>query len=905
MFAAWGRLVFRLRGAVLAGSVLLFLLSICAVLRGGDLSERMVPRGDFESQRAANLVTQEIPDQRTPGSSSLLLILRSERLRYPDPRFRRQVAVAVEPLRRDRRVAAVITPAFAPESMPDSLVSTDRHAVLVQVNLRDDETHAAAYFPELRGETLGSHPDLRLQPAGAVTTEDNFRTALDGDLRRAELVSLPVSLVLLVLIFGSVVAGALPLSIGLLTIVGGIGATLSLSRMTEVNQYAVNVVTLLGLGVSIDYSLFIVSRFREHLRGGLDVEEALASTMSTAGRAVAFSGLTVGIGLSALLFFPGTFLASMGIASGIVTGLAVLYALTFLPALLAILGPRIDLGRLRLRHRSESVVWRRIAVAVMRHPLPALLPTLAVLLLAGQPFLHIRPAGVGIDQLPPGSEARAGDDAVARQFPEQARVPFTIVVRYPAGDPFSAGRVRDLYQLDQRLALLPGVVALTGPFDLGPTMTLGDYQRLYALPRDHLPSAVRQVAQSSIGDHIVVLTAMTAAPATSPVAERILGGIRSEHVPGARILVTGPTAADRDWVSFLTAHVPAAVGFVILVTLVLLFLLTGSVILPIKAVLANLLSITASFGALVWIFQDGHLHHLLGFTPQSIDPTIPILLFAAVFGLSMDYEVLLVTRIQERYQATGDNGAAVAAGLARSGPLITGAAAIMITVFAAFGLASVMLVKAVGLGLAIAVAIDATLVRALVVPSLMRLMGDANWWLPGWLRGILERLTPSERRWETAFPGLPSVASSAATHQPLVNCDRSPTTEADQKGGDAKRGDQLEPALLDEDTVLCVDEEKCSEHVDGEQHAGDREQEADDERQAGAQLDERGVVGGHRGGGHTHLGELGGGVRQTGSQLLPAVGDEDATDDDPGDQDQLTEDRLHDTAIVWRPTADS
>lgn len=786
MFASWGRWVCRWRWAVLAGSILLLLLSIYGVLRGGDLSEAMVPRDDFESQRAANLITQEIPAQRTPGSSSVLLILRSARLRYPDPRFRQQVAQAVAPLRRDRRVAAVIAPPFAPGSAPDGLVSGDGHAVLVQVNLNDDETHAAAYFPELRDETRHSHPDLQLQAAGPVTTRYNFRTTLDDDLHRAELVSLPLSLVLLVLIFGSGVAGALPLSIGLLTTVGGIGATLSLSRLTEVNQYAVNVVTLLGLGVSIDYSLFIVSRFREHLRAGLDVEEALASTMSTAGRAVAFSGLTVGIGLSALLFFPGTFLASMGIASGVVTSLAVLYALTFLPAVLAILGARIDFLRLRLRHRSESQAWRRLAVTVMRHPLPALLPTLALLLLAGQPFLHIRLASVDIDQLPPGSEARAGDDAVTRQFPQQARVSFTIVVQYPTGDPLSAGRVRDLYELDQRIAMLPGVIALQGPFDLGPGMTVRDYQDLYSLPRDRLPGPARQVAQSVIGDHIVVLTAVTTGSATSPAAERILSGIRAERLSGARILVTGPTAADRDWVSFVLAHVPAAVGFVILVTLVLLFVLTGSVVLPIKAVVANLLSITASFGALVWIFQDGHLHHLLGFTPQSIDPTIPILLFAAVFGLSMDYEVLLVTRIQERYQATGDNQGAVATGLARSGPLITGAAAIMITVFAAFGLAAVMLVKAVGLGLAIAVAVDATLVRGMVVPSLMRLMGDANWWLPGWLRGLHERITLFEHRWEAAPLGLASITSAAPAEQQAVNGRRTAAAEADQEDRDAQ-----------------------------------------------------------------------------------------------------------------------
>ncbi|MBO0690471.1 MAG: MMPL family transporter, partial [Candidatus Dormibacteraeota bacterium] len=266
-------------------------------------------------------------------------------------------------------------------------------------------------------------------------------------------------------------------------------------------------------------------------------------------------------------------------------------------------------------------------------------------------------------------------------------------------------------------------------------------QQLYAQPRSQLPPEVQQALRDSTGSHIVVLTAVTPDPSTSDGARQILSQIRSQEVPGGDVLVTGETAIDQDLVDFVLDHVPAAVGFVIATTLVILFLLTGSVLLPIKAVLSNLVSISASFGALVWIFQDGHLAGALGFTPQSIDPAVPVLLFATVFGLSMDYEVLLVTRIQEAYRATGDNARAVVSGLARSGRLITAAAAIMVVVFLAFASSQIVLIKAIGLGLSLAILLDATLIRALVVPSVMRLLGDANWWAPKPLRWVHDRLS--------------------------------------------------------------------------------------------------------------------------------------------------------------------
>jgi RND superfamily putative drug exporter len=309
-----------------------------------------------------------------------------------------------------------------------------------------------------------------------------------------------------------------------------------------------------------------------------------------------------------------------------------------------------------------------------------------------------------VDQLPTSVEARQAYDALRSDFPGYDQTLFTVVVHYTGGVP--ADRSARLADLSNRLGAVPGVLRVTP-------------------------------AQS--GPHIDTLTVVSNRDAFSDGARSQLKAIRSQHVDGAQVLVTGNTAFDVDTIGFILSRTPVAIGFVVAVTLFVLFLLTGSVVLPIKAVLTNLVSISASFGALVWIFQQGHLSGLLGFTAQSTDPTIPVLLFAVVFGVSMDYEVLLVSRIQEEHQRTGDTVAAVAEGLARTGRLITGAAAVMVAVFLAFGLAQVELIKAIGIGLAVAIAIDATIVRGLIVPSVMRLLGSANWWAPAPLRWLHRR----------------------------------------------------------------------------------------------------------------------------------------------------------------------
>ena len=317
---------------------------------------------------------------------------------------------------------------------------------------------------------------------------------------------------------------------------------------------------------------------------------------------------------------------------------------------------------------------------------------------------------------------------------------------FPNSDPLTADHVGDMYDLTNRLASMPNVLRVESIVNVDPSLTKADYQRLYSGPRESLPATMQQALTIGAGSHIALLNVVTNQPPTSDEARAIVKAVRAEHVAGGQVLATGETAFDLDVVNFILDRTPTAVGSVILVTYIVLFLLTGSVVLPLKAVLTNLFSISASFGAMVWIFQQGHLSQLLGFTPQSIDPSIPVILFSIVFGMSMDYEVLLISRIQEEYRRTGDNQAAVAMGLEKSGRLITGAAAIMVAVFLAFALANVVIIKAIGVGLAIAIAVDATIVRILIVPSVMRILGRANWWAPRPLARLHRRIGAGESR---------------------------------------------------------------------------------------------------------------------------------------------------------------
>ena len=764
MFAAWGRFVHRRRWPVLAVSALLLLASGWTAASGAKLQS-----GGFietsDSGRASRLIEHELP---TAGGATFTLVFSSDRLTVTDAAFGDAVGEALRPLREDPRVATIVSPFDGSAADPSALISREKHAAAVDVATKDELAVARDYYKELRAKVRSDR--LTIAATGVLAITNGFNDVLQDDLRRAETVSLPLALVLLLIVFGSVVAGFIPLGVGILAVMSGIAGMFVLARFTDVSVYAENVVTLIGLGVAIDYSLFITNRYREELLRGRRSEDALAVAMSTAGRAITFSGLTVAIGLSGMLFYQGTYLSSMGVSGAIVVASAVFYGLTFLPALLAVLGKNVD--RLRLPILQPDTEgrgwWHSIATGVMRRPVLVLVPVVAFILLAGSPFLHIHLATGDVTMLPKHEESRAAYDRLVDDFAGAGQNHISVVVDYPEGVTLDQARVAGLVELGKRLTAVRGVQRVQGAFALDPRLTADAYTALYAAPAESWPPQLRALAQGigeqrlatirrqTVGAHIVLFDVVTGDATNSDEARAIVREIRSLAPPsGGELLVTGFTAIDVDTVDFITAHTPVAIAFVMVATVIVLFLLLGSVVLPLKAVVMNLLSISASFGALVWVFQDGHLSQQLSFTPGPVDPSLPVIMFCTLFGLSMDYEVLLLSRIQEEYRRRPDNTHAVAMGLERSGRLITGAAAIMVGVFSAFALADILFIKAIGLGMALAVAIDATLVRALVVPATMRLLGDLNWWAPRPLARLYRRLGFAET------PSTPGLAAGA------------------------------------------------------------------------------------------------------------------------------------------------
>ena len=530
-------------------------------------------------------------------------------------------------------------------------------------------------------------------------------------------------MVLLVVIFGSVAAASLPLAIGVTAILGAFTALRAFTLVTDVSVFSINVITILGLGLAIDYGLFMVSRFREELAHGLSTEDAVVRTMATAGRTVAISGLTVAISLAGLLIFPQVFLRSMGFGGMAAVLVAMVAALTLLPALLAVLGPRVDaLSVRRLPWRrgrparppveAGHGAWARIARSVMRRPVLYAVSIVALLLVLGLPFLRVAFGGVDARVLPAGTESRVVAETVDRDFSRNAASPIEAVVTLPAPADSTAGRAA-LGSWVASARTVPGVTSaeVTGTAATTARVSLG-------YDADPISAEARELVQR-----------VRDLPAP----------------PGGAVLVGGQTAELVDLLDSVGGLLPWMGLIVVGTTFVLLFLAFGSVVVPVKAVVMNVLSLSASFGAIVWIFQDGNLSGLLDFTPTgTLEATQPILVLAIVFGLSMDYEVFLMSRIKEQYDLTGDNTEAVATGLQRTGRIITSAALLLIVVIGAFSLSGITFIKLIGVAMIIAILLDASVVRVLLVPATMRLLGRANWWAPAPLRRWHDRFGFSE-----------------------------------------------------------------------------------------------------------------------------------------------------------------
>jgi RND superfamily putative drug exporter len=549
---------------------------------------------------------------------------------------------------------------------------------------------------------------------GLVPTYEMISQLTSADIGHAESLSLPILLILLLIIFGSVTAASLPLAIGGLGILGSFTALRLLALITGVSIFSVNIATILGLGLGIDYGLFMVSRFREEIHRGGSTDEIVARTMSTAGRTVAFSGVTVAVGLSGLLLFPETFLRSMGYGGMLTVALDVTAALTTMPALLAVLGPRVNSLRIRRSlarpaAQVEAGTFYRLATKVMRRPILISVVIVVLLLTVGSPFLKVTWGGTDASVLPTSAAPRLVATALARDFPGNPTAPVEVLVTFRTPLTGTTAQRVSLATYFGHLARVAGV------------------------------DGARVTGESA---HAVRIDLNYGVGPSTAAAQSIVAQVRAARPPlGAQRFVGGQTAQLVDTLVSLGSVLPWMAVVVVSATFILLFLAFGSLVLPIKAIIMNFLSLSVMFGVLVWVFQEGHLSGLLGFTATgTLDPSTPILMFAVVFGLSMDYEVFLLSRVREHYRATGDNDAAIATGLQRTGGIITGAALMLGVVVVTFSLSQITFTKLMGVGTVVALIVDVTLVRLALVPVTMKLLGRANWWAPR-VPGRLRRRT--------------------------------------------------------------------------------------------------------------------------------------------------------------------
>ncbi len=753
MFRRWGAFVYRFRRpVVLAAVVLAVALSVFAA----QASKHLSSGGWLDRNSESAAVSETLADRFGTGRSSIIVLFRSAASRdATSAEYQAAIASALAAVRSDPAVAGVVGYA---ETGDRRFISTDGGGAYVVVQLQGTDEQSVELVDPLRAK-LAPPAGYTTELTGYAPLTKDSAAASEKDLQRAEVVSLPFAALILVFVFASLVAAGMPLLVAGLAIPSTLGLVFFVSQQVEMSIYVLNIATMLGLALAIDYSLFIVSRFREELERGRTVGEAVEKAVATSGKAVAFSGFAVIVGLSGLLLFRATAISSIGIAGALVVISTLFFALTFLPAVLGMLGPRVNalsLGGLFSRlgiqplSRERGGWWERVAGQVMRHPIAVLVPTLAFLFVLGSPFFRLEQGVPDAAVFPAGLESRDAYVALQTEFPKGETSPI-VALATVTGDPTSHDNALALARYAAALAAAQGIGHVEGAYRLtdpstGAVLAPEAVAALYALPPAQRPAqiaaALEALQKAYVRGSVVRFDAISPLDPATPAATSLTPTLRAISAgPGISTKIGGIAAGGHDFLQSQADRMPYAIGLTLVASALVLFLLFGSIAIPLKAVIMTLLSISASFGALVWIFQEGNLSGPLHFTPLGY--TIagnPIIMFSVIFGLSMDYEVLLLSRIQEAYRRTGDNRASVAEGLARTAGVITGAALIMVSVFAAFALADIITIKSIGVGMACAVLLDATIIRVLLVPATMRLLGDWNWWAPGPLKRLADRL---------------------------------------------------------------------------------------------------------------------------------------------------------------------
>ncbi len=683
-----------------------------------------------ESARAASLLTNH------QGNMDMLFLVRSQ----GDVREGAGRVVGTEivaQLSSSPYVARVSSPWTTPRAAAAALVSKDGTSAIISAGIVGGENEAPKHAKSLADRLAHDHDGVSVQAGGMAMVYAQVNKQTEKDLLRVESIAIPVSFVVLVWVFGGLPAAALPIMVGGFAIAGSLAALRALSLLTDVSTFALNLTAAMGLALAIDYTLLIVSRYREEIAAGHD--DAVIRTMASAGRTVVFSAITVALSMVTLMLFPMYALKSFAYAGVAAVTFAGLAAVTVTPAAIVLLGDRLNsLDAHRLARRvlgradpadkpvNESF-WYRTAKFAMRRSIPVGLAIITLLLLFGAPFLGVKWGFPNDRVLPPSSSARVVGDTLRRDF--AADWDNSVIVVLPDSSGITEAELR---RYAAQLSQAPNVTSVSssvGTFVGG--IPVGPGSRSAEMP-----------------DNTALFTVASSAPLFTPVSETQLDRLHAVLGPGGRAVhMSGQAQVNRDTVAGIMARVPLVLGLIAVITFMLLFLLTGSVVLPLKALVLNVLSLTAAFGAMVWIFQEGHFGALGTTSTGTLVVSMPVLLFCIAFGLSMDYEVFLIARIREFWLASpqrpADNDESVALGLARTGRVITAAAVLMSVSFAALMAAQVSFMRIFGLGLTVAVLVDATLLRVLLVPAFMHIFGTWNWWVPAPLARLHERLSAS------------------------------------------------------------------------------------------------------------------------------------------------------------------
>ncbi|MFC9294553.1 MMPL family transporter [Streptomyces sp. NPDC057011] len=700
---------------------------VLSAVFGAEATSRLKTQGyddpHSESSRAASVAAKHLG-----ASPNLVVVAEARSGSVDDPAARAAGEGLTRLLAAQPQVSAVSS---YWTGKPAELRSRDGHAAMLVAHVDGEGEQLAARVKRL-GKGLTTAPvstkDLNVRVGGTALIDAELQDLSESDLKRAESVVLPGTLILLVLVFGSAVAAALPLLIGILAIGGTLLVLSALGAVTDVSVFALNLTTALGLGLGIDYGLLIVSRFREELAHGYLPRTAAIRTVRTAGHTVVFSAATVSAALATLLVFPPYFLRSFAYAGIAVVAIAAVSAVTVLPALLTLLGHRVNAWAVPWRRRvqlgSGSRFWEGLARIVVRRPLIAALPVIGLLVLLAAPFAHAGFATPDDRALPMSASSRQTGDLVRDAFDMKGSSALTVVVTGKA--PASAQE-----DYARRLSALPQVAQVTGP------------QGSFRLGSRAAAPGPAPAAAKPVGDGPRLLSVVPTADPQSRAAQQLVHDIRALPAPaGTDVLVGGPSAVLVDAKDTVGSRIPLALAVITLTTSALLFGFTRSLLLPLKAIALNALSLVAVLGAMVWIFQTGHFSSLLDFTPGPLTTTMPVLLFCIVFGLSVDYEVFVLARIKEAHEAGEDNADSIVSGLAHTGGIVTTAGALLAFTLLSFGTSRVSLLQFFGIGAGLGVLLDATLVRGVLVPALMRLAGDLNWWAPRLLRPRAPRPAP-------------------------------------------------------------------------------------------------------------------------------------------------------------------